>query len=55
LVNTLDNPNAYDTVIGDYFGVAVAIGSEYIIVGASDEDDAGGGLSGKAYVYQGST
>ena len=53
LVNTLDNPNAYGTVTGDYFGIAVAMGSEYIIVGARDEDDAAGTDSGKAYVYKG--
>ena len=54
LVNTLDNPNAYDTSAEDQFGRSVAISGNYAIVGAYREDDAGGLASGKAYVYQGS-
>ena len=53
LVNTLDNPNAYSTSAGDYFGISVGMGSGYVIVGARDEDDAAGTDSGKAYVYKG--
>ena len=49
---TLDNPNAYDTSANDYFGRAVAISGNYAIVGANLEDDAGGGSSGKAYLYK---
>ena len=54
LVNTLDNPNAYSTSAGDYFGISVGMGSGYVIVGARDEDDAAGTDSGKAYIFQGS-
>ena len=53
-MNTLDNPNAYDTSAEDQFGRSVAISGNYAIVGAYREDDAGGLASGKAYVYQGS-
>ena len=51
LVHTLDNPNAYDTSNGDYFGGSVAISGNYAIVGVPYEDDAGGGGSGKAYIF----
>ncbi len=51
LVHTLDNPNAYSTSAGDYFGVSVAISGNYAIVGAYLEDDAGGSDSGKAYIF----
>jgi hypothetical protein len=54
LVHTLDNPNAYGTSSGDFFGVSVAIDSNYVIVGASSEDDAGNN-SGKAYIFNVST
>ena len=47
----LDNPNAYNTIIGDTFGLSVAISGNYAIVGAYQEDDAGGTNSGKAYIY----
>jgi hypothetical protein len=55
LVHTLDNPNAYSTSASDTFGAAVAISDNYAIVGAYQEDDAGGGSSGKAYIYNVST
>ena len=48
---TLNNPNAYSTIADDEFGNAVAISNTYAIVGAYAEDDAGGSLSGKAYIY----
>ena len=51
LVHTLDNPNAYGTSEGDWFGYRVAISGNYAIVGAYLEDDAGGLSSGKAYIY----
>jgi len=51
LVHTLDNPNAYSTSSGDFFGDSVSISGNYAIVGAYDEDDAGGTSSGKAYIY----
>jgi hypothetical protein len=51
LVHTLDNPNAFGTSAGDQFGSSVAISGNYAIVGAPGEDDAGGGLSGKAYIF----
>ena len=55
LVHTLDNPNAYNTSANDYFGYAVAIDSNYAIVGAFQEDDAGGASSGKAYIFDATT
>ena len=51
LVHTLDNPNAYGTGTSDIFGYSVAISGNCAIVGAYQEDDAGGSTSGKAYVY----
>lgn len=51
LSRTLDNPNGYGTSASDFFGNAVAISGNYAIVGANSEDDAGGELSGKAYIF----
>ena len=55
LLHTLDNPNAYSTSASDYFGISVAISVSYAIVGAYQEDDAGGTSSGKAYIFSTST
>ena len=55
LLYTLDNPNAYSTSNDDRFGTSVAISGNYAIVGAFQEDDAGGASSGKVYVYNVST
>jgi len=54
LLHTLDNPNAYGTRANDNFGCTVGIseGNQTAIVGAWDEDDAGGLLSGKAYMFR---
>ena len=51
LVHTLDNPNAYDTSADDLFGGSVAIDGNYAIVSARWEDDSGGAVSGKAYIF----
>jgi len=57
LLHTLDNPNPYGTEINDRvtgndrFGFSVAISDTYAIVGAYQEDEAGGNSSGKAYIY----
>jgi outer membrane protein assembly factor BamB len=51
LVHTLDNPTAYFTSGGDEFAKSVSISGNYAIVGAYREDDAGGGNSGKAYIF----
>jgi hypothetical protein len=51
LLQTIDNPNAYGTSADDNFAKSVAISGNYAIVGAYDEDDAGGTGSGKVYVY----
>lgn len=51
LIHRLDNPNAFDTVTGDGFGRSVAISGDRCIVGAWQEDDAGGTASGKAYIF----
>jgi hypothetical protein len=55
LLHTLDNPNPYGQSVGDGFGTRVAISNSYAIVGAPQEDDAGGLASGKAYIYNPST
>ena len=55
LLHTLDNPSDYDTSAGDRFGYSVAITESYAIVGAPQEDDAGGTDSGKAYIFDTST
>ena len=55
LLHTLDNPNAYSTSGSDVFGSAVAISESYSIIGAFNEDDAGGANSGKAYIFSNST
>jgi len=51
LLHTLDNPNAYGTSAGDYFGQRVAISGNSAIVSSWQEDDAGGFTSGKAYIF----
>jgi phage host-nuclease inhibitor protein Gam len=51
LVWTLNNPNAYSTSSADNFGYAVSISGNYAIVGAPQEDDASGGDTGKAYIF----
>jgi hypothetical protein len=51
----LDNPNAYNTSSGDWFGLAVAISESHAIVGAFAEDDASASTNGKAYLYDLST
>jgi len=55
LLQTLDNPNAYSTSASDFFGYSVSICNNYAIAGAYAEDDAGGGASGKAYIFNPST
>ena len=51
LLHTLDNPNPYGTSADDNFGSSVAISDDYAIVGAYNEDEAGGTNSGKAYIF----
>jgi len=51
LLYTIDNPNAYSTSANDWFGYNVRVNGNYAIIGATQEDDSGGGSSGKAYVY----
>ena len=55
LVHTLDNPNAYNTSVGDRFGNSVSISGNYAIVGAWLEGDASGNQSGKAYIFDATT
>jgi hypothetical protein len=55
LLHTLNNPNAYSTSDGDAFAYGVSISDSYAIVGALQEDDAGGTTSGKAYIFNPST
>jgi outer membrane protein assembly factor BamB len=51
LLWTLNNPNAYSTSASDFFGYSVSISGNYAIVGAYSEDDSGGTVSGKAYIF----
>ena len=55
LLHTLDNPNGYNTSAGDFFGRSVGLSGNYAIVGANQEDDAGGLTSGKAYIFNATT
>lgn len=48
---TLNNPNAYGSALGDNFGYSVALSTNFAIVGAKNEGDAGGGSSAKAYIF----
>jgi len=49
------NPNTQGTAIDEQFGWKVATSDLYTIAGAHNEDDAGGGNSGKAYIIDNST
>jgi hypothetical protein len=51
LLHTLNNPNPYSTSASDYFGESLAITDNYVVVGASDEDDASNTNTGKVYVF----
>ena len=51
LAYTVDNPNAYNTSVQDYFGTTLDIDENYLAVGAYNEDDSGGLSSGKVYVF----
>ena len=42
LLHVLDNPNNYSTSAGDNFGISVSISGNYALIGANEEDDAGG-------------
>ena len=59
LERTITNPNVYDIADGDQFGTSVDISNEgvnsRIIVGALQEDSAGGLSSGAAYVFNAAT
>ena len=51
LLYTLTNPNTYSTSANDYFGEAVALNDNYVIVSAPYEDEATGIESGVVYVF----
>ena len=51
LLHTINNPSSYGTSANDWFGGAVAISGNYVVVGAYNEDDAGGTTSGKVYIF----
>ena len=51
LSKTIYNPSAYSTSTGDTFGHFIDVTGNYLVVGAYQEDDAGGNTSGKVYVY----
>lgn len=55
LYRTLTNPNAYANSDGDFFGSGVGVANGYAAVGAFGEDDAGGIISGKVYIFNIST
>lgn len=51
LTRTIMNPNPYGTVQLDYFGAAIAVDGNKLMVYAAGEDDAAGALGGSVYVY----
>ena len=55
LIYSIPNPNNYGTVVGDAFGMSVAINDDYFVVGTHYEDDITGSSSGVAYVFNTST
>jgi len=56
LLYTLVNPNAGTSPFFDNFGISVSISGNYVIVGASEEDESPSYFSsGKAYIYDIST
>ena len=55
LLHSIENPNAYGTSAGDGARIEVNMNGNFMVVGAPDEDDAGGTESGKAYVFELST
>ena len=53
LLHTLNNPNDYGTTASDNFGTAVALNDSHILVGADQEDAAGGVTSvGRVYIFK---
>ena len=53
VVSTIDNPNPVGTSTDDLFGFSASISGNYAIVGAYQEDEAGGALNaGKAYIFK---
>ena len=53
VVSTLDNPSPVGTSKDDLFGFSASISGNYAIVGAYQEDEAGGALNaGKAYIFK---
>ena len=55
LINTIANPNAYNTSSDDYFGYAIDLYNNYLVVGAYYEDTSIASNSGAVYVYDLST
>ena len=51
LLDTLDNPNVYNTSASDKFGESVAMFGDYVIIGAPYEDELNGTNSGKVYIF----
>lgn len=51
LTRTIMNPNPYGTVQLDYFGYAIAVDGNKLMVYAHGEDDADGDIGGIVYVY----
>lgn len=52
LIYTLNNPNMFNTAVGDRFGHDVAISGNYAIVSAIFEKDSTGYLSGAVYIFK---
>jgi len=51
LLQTINNPNSFDAFSGDNFGESASISGNNVIVGAPNEDDAVGGSTGIAYIF----
>lgn len=51
LRDVFENPSSYSTQTNDYFGTSLSVHGNYAVIGAPQEDDAGGNSAGKAYIY----
>jgi hypothetical protein len=52
LVRTINNPNAYGSYTGDFFGSAIAASGNYAIIGAyGEKDSTGTRTTGTAYIF----
>lgn len=51
LLQVINNPNAFSTSVSDRFGYDIDLYKNYLIAGASEEDESGQSSSGRAYIF----